>query len=268
MLLQVIRKVTNYLRAVNHQRLVRSCDTKLQKVLDEISQADLARLRQVDYVEELVRRVGLARDTRDIYGDDERFMNPISRGLWQIPKQLAECVVFLSHHQVQSFVEIGTFTGYTFAFMVGYLDRFNPGLKGLTLDINDCNPVRGLTAERYNTAFVIGTSKDVAGQSFDLCLIDGDHSFSAVAEDFSEVGCKAKMCLFHDINDLNVESASANEGGVPRFWRDLRDRQRGMEFHEFIKHTRGSRIMGIGLVMLSDKKSPGTPSSARREDAT
>jgi hypothetical protein len=100
--------------------------------------------------------------------------------------------------------------------------------------------------------FIIGTSQDFEGRSFDLCLIDGDHSFNAVNADFDKLGCRSNICAFHDINDANVASAPQNDGGVPRFWKHLKEKHSDMKFHEFISHTKGARIMGIGAALRNE----------------
>ena len=252
MLYRSIQKVRKELQAVHQRRQLRMCNRKLELVIDKMLQADLSQLCQVDYIENLIRRIGLVHDTRNIYGDDEQYMNPISRGLWQIPRQLAEFAVFLSQHRIQSFIEIGTFTGYTFTFLMGYLTRFNPGLKGITVDIYDCNPIKLVKSNSFDAQFVIGTSRDFVGRSFDLCLIDGDHSLSAVSADFDNIGCKSTICAFHDINDTIVSHYPGNEGGVPQFWENLKVQCQNREFHEFISHTRGKQVMGIGVAVRCD----------------
>jgi hypothetical protein len=249
MLRQTIKQIYNPILAIQQKRQMRMCDKKLKLVLDEMLQADIDLLRQVNYVEKLIQRVGLVRDPRDIYGDDNRFMNPIARGLWQIPRQLAEFAVFLSQHRIRSFIEVGTFTGYTFTFLMGYLDRFNPGLTGITLDIYDCKPVKLLGSDRFKAQFAIGTSLDFADCAFDLCLIDGDHSLAAVNADFKHIGCHANICAFHDINDKIVEFYPGNDGGVPQFWKQFKTQSPDREFQEFVYHTHGARVMGIGVAV-------------------
>jgi hypothetical protein len=57
------------------------CDKKLALVLDRIAAADLDDLRRLEFVEGLIQHIGLVKDKRQIYGDDETYMNPIPRGL-------------------------------------------------------------------------------------------------------------------------------------------------------------------------------------------
>jgi hypothetical protein len=253
----VIRELKNLARSGYHRiRTIRSriktrrCDKKLARVLDQIAAADLEELLKADFVETLIQQIGLRKDTRDIYGDDEAYMNPIERGLWQIPKQLAELAVFLAPERIESFLEIGTFTGHTFTFLMAYLSRFNPSLAGITLDVGDYDPVKYLCKDRFNTCFVIGRSQDFVTSRFDLCLIDGDHSYDVLSHDFHNVGKNSRICVFHDINDAIVEGWPGNDGGVPRFWQQLKTSCSDRDFSEYTYHSRGNRVMGFGVEKL------------------
>ena len=229
------------------------CDKKLALVLDRIAAADLDDLRRLEFVEGLIQHIGLVKDKRQIYGDDETYMNPIPRGLHQIPKQLAEFAIFLSQERVGSFLEIGTYTGHTFTFLMAYLSRFNQNLIGITLDIWDHNPVQQLWKGRFDARFVKERSQDFATRVFDFCFIDGDHSYDAVSADFANIGRNSKICAFHDVNDAIVESWPGNAGGVPRFWEQLKGSADDWKFSEFTYHSRDNRVMGIGVATHRDR---------------
>jgi hypothetical protein len=231
------------------QSLELICDDKLKRVLDKMSHINPTLLRKIDCVESLVQECGLVMATPEIYGDDQKHLNPLMRGLWQIPRQLAAFAVFLSNHKIESFLEVGTFTGGTFTFLMGYLTRFNPHLVGITIDPWNANPPTHLWNGRFRGRYVVASSRDFAAQSFDLCLIDGFHSFDAVTEDYLNVGRYSRICGFHDINDQLVEEWPNHNGGVVRFWRQLREEQKGREFHEFLFHSHGARVMGIGVIV-------------------
>jgi hypothetical protein len=243
----VIRK----LKASNPRNRLRTarCDNKLAFVLDRIAAAELDDLRRVNFVETLIQQIGLVNDKRNIYGDDEAYMNPIPRGLWQIPGQLAKFAVFLSWQKIESFLDIGTYTGHTFTFLMAYLARFNPNLSGITVDVCDYKPVQHLLKGRFNARFVIGRSQDFAARPFDLCFIDGDHCFDAVCADFDNVGRNSRICAFHDINDAIVKSWPGNDGGVPKFWQQFKTERCDWDFSEFTCHSRGIRVMGIGVAI-------------------
>ena len=157
-------------------------------------------------------------------------------------------LAFLSHREIRSVLELGTFTGYTFAVVMTYVSRFNPGAVGVTVDVADRRPPRALAAGRFNGRFARGTSADFTGQAFDLCIIDADHSYTAVRADYEAVGERARLCMFHDINDRLVEEWPGNDGGVPRFWRELKGRLPAGALHEFCDHSERRPVMGIGVV--------------------
>jgi len=90
-------------------------------------------------------------------------------------------------------LEVGTFTGYTFAVIMTHVSKFNPGAVGTTVDIADARPPRAVAAGRFKGTFVRGTSADFAGQTFDLCLIDADHSCTAVRADYDAAGARARL---------------------------------------------------------------------------
>jgi hypothetical protein len=228
----------------------RRCDKRLKQVMHKILKIDFDLLRHREVVEILAQQAGLVRDHDGVYGDDEIFANPITRGIWQIPGQLADFAIFLSGHKINSFIEIGAFTGGTFTFLMAYLTRFNDRLVGIAMDSADHFKIpQHLWARNFNAQFIIGTSTDFAGQSFDLCLIDANHSFNAVTADYANVGRHSRICAFHDINDASVEALPEHDGGVPRFWRQFKKTHPHLEFHEFLSHTKGSPVMGIGAVI-------------------
>ncbi|HUO62258.1 MAG TPA: hypothetical protein VMT97_01040, partial [Terriglobales bacterium] len=105
----------------------RRCDRRLAAALDGILAASPEELRDVDGLTRLVGAAGLARDPRGLYNVDEVYCNRIPRGLWQISRQFARFLVFLSRRDVGTVLEVGTFTGYTFAVVMTYASRFNPG---------------------------------------------------------------------------------------------------------------------------------------------
>jgi len=54
--------------------------------------------------------------------------------------------------------------------------------------------------------------------------------------------------MLHDINDRIVEEWPGNDGGVPRFWRELKGRLPAGSLHEFCWHSESRPVTGIGVV--------------------
>jgi hypothetical protein len=75
--------------------------------------------------------------------------------------------------------------------------------------------------EMLNLTFHIpATSDDFAGKAFDVVFIDGDHSYEWAKRDYDNLGRHARrLCAFHDIHG---QEYIPQNGGVFRFWRELR----------------------------------------------
>jgi hypothetical protein len=193
--------------------------TELRLFLEELPH--VASVEQLTHL--LCTRVGLYRDERPLYGEFARFQR--DRGLWQDPRQLASFLwvnknLFRSLG-IRSFLEVGTFHGYSFFVILAFLHaHVDERITGLTLDINDfldpaLRPFIGDMCRR-------GSSRDLVHDSprFDLVFIDAEHTLEAVTEDYLNVGVSAKACLFHDVNDKHCL-------GVGEFWRRMVARSRG-----------------------------------------
>lgn len=222
---------------------------KLLNVIHQIEVAPLEELREPARIAMLVRSAGLNFDLRGSYGSDNAFMNWESDGLWQNPVQLGRCLAELSKHRIETFVEIGTSKGWTSSFITAYLKRFNPGVRAVTVDpvpqFRLFEKVRTILPLEYAAG---KTSVDFQGKTFDLAFIDGDHSHAWMVKDYENVGRAAKIAMFHDINDDFVASKPGNDGGVRRFWQELRQSEsETADFHEFIDHSDKANVMGIGL---------------------
>jgi len=87
---------------------------------------------------------------------------------------------------------------------------------------------------------------------FDLCLIDGDHSFEGVLSDFSLIRDSTKINVFHDITSKACP-------GTTNFWQLLKvfygpDKHSIYEFTDQYEDTidRGP-FLGIGVVVHNDR---------------
>ncbi len=221
---------------------------KLNAVVRMLNTSKSDDLRDVAYVAQLICRAGVVFDERALYGVDNRFMTSGPFGLWQIPTQLARCLVELSRYEIGSFIEIGTWLGWTVTFVSAYLRRFNPWLAATTVDVGDCRAFfrNLLIPMRVHQ----GTSEDFRGQRFNLVFIDGDHSYRGCAADYDNLGRHADICMFHDVNDRFVAEYIPNEGGVPRFWVEVKAAVSPADrVFEYLDHSESDRIMGIGLIV-------------------
>jgi hypothetical protein len=96
------------------------------------------------------------------------------------------------------------------------------------------------------------------GRTADLLFIDGDHTYEGVRADFetySQLVSPNGLIGLHDIVPEDPDQFPGIRvcaGGVPRYWNELRERFA----HDEIVDDWGQGAFGIGLVRVSDGKSP------------
>ncbi len=82
-------------------------------------------------------------------------------------------------------------------------------------------------------------------KELDFLFIDGDHNYDGAKNDFEMYGSLVKrggLVAFHDI----VPGLREKVGGVPQFWKEIKDRYGGQEIVE----NWGQSWGGIGLLRL------------------
>jgi hypothetical protein len=206
----------------------------LDRSLARVAKLTLAQAQDRRFLEGLIRTTGLHDFNYGIYvgARDLAHVFPIAAkgqaGLYQIPAQLACALHALLPFNIRTFLEVGTNTGWTAAFIHTYLARV-AALRGetfrrsVTMDVNPvwnscARNVAGLDALIWNV-----TSAAVArdrlglgeGEKIDLCLIDGDHSHGGVWHDTAALVSVCRYLMYHDINDGNTP-------GVVAVWEDLK----------------------------------------------
>lgn len=160
-------------------------------------------------------------------------------GVWQFPDEMADLLLFLKDKNIKSFLNIGTYNGLTFNFMADYLNLFNE-VNCISID-----PILFKINRNPNYNYLRKTSYDIVGSEFDFVFIDGDHSYRWTKADFENVGKYARYCAFHDIKDKMVRETPGYEGGVGRFWDEIKE---NFCYTEFNCEKKTHEIMGIGLV--------------------
>ena len=219
-------------------------DGKLHEALRVLERSPLAKLQDPSFIADTIRIAGLVFDARRPYGTDNAWMNRDHRGLWQIPLQLGRCLAEISRYNVRSAIEIGTWSGWTTAFLATFLACVNGRVSVTSVDRAFSHATRMPRVVRLYT----GTSADFADNSYDLAVIDGNHSYDWCCADYDAVGRRAAICMFHDINDKFVRRVHSLDGGAPRFWREMKlNAEPGDQLLEFLDHSERDQIMGIGL---------------------
>ena len=85
----------------------------------------------------------------------------------------------------------------------------------------------------------------LGGREVDFLMIDGDHTYAGVRSDFESFVPLVRpggLVALHDI----VPGPQANVGGVPEFWREIRD---GFEHRELVESWEQGGY-GIGVIRL------------------
>lgn len=133
------------------------------------------------------------------------------------------------------------------------LRRYAPSVQ--TIGVIDGDSSHPLTRRRLE--------RKLRGRELDLLLIDGDHRWAGVRQDFLTYRHLVRdggLIAFHDICEVTDAGGPAWAGDVPAFWRLLRPLYPG---HEFIE-TPGQQGFGIG-VLRYDSSVPVEPVLAATE---
>lgn len=83
---------------------------------------------------------------------------------------------------------------------------------------------------------------------FDVCFIDGDHSYEGVKQDWENYGPMAKVVAFHDIADVVVPEKD-DDLGCRRFWKDLKAEGK-YRIEEYLSPE--PPVFGIGVVFRDE----------------
>lgn len=109
-----------------------------------------------------------------------------------------------------------------------------------------------LKRDSHLLATVFEVERLLEGRGLDFLLIDGDHDYEGVAADFELYAPLVRpggLIAFHDIVPLREGDERHTVGGVPRFWRELKERHASA--HEIVNNPAQSAF-GIGIIRKGD----------------
>jgi hypothetical protein len=159
-------------------------------------------------LEEFLPRLGIADDLPELI--PPRLQWALGKGLriWQYPCQFAPYLLHVARRPVGSYLEIGVHHGGSFIATVEYLrNQGHPVERALAADTHSSGVVARYVRTRPFAEQVTLDSASVEfralarSQTWDLALIDGDHSFTGCLSDFETVHDYAETIAFHDIVD-------------------------------------------------------------------
>ena len=208
-------------------------------------------LKKVEYLEKLIPQLGL---NKEVLNEQPEIVKTNGGGLliWQYPNQFSKYLSLLHNQKISSYLEIGCRWGGTFILTNEYLKRFSKIDKSLAIDIID-SPVKKYCLENEETEFWKADSKSssfkkfMEHNKFDLVLIDGDHSYEGVKNDYECTKNSAKILVFHDIINKAAD-------GVVKFWNELKN-NKDYDFFEFkdqyeeVVQKTGNTYLGIGVAI-------------------
>lgn len=189
------------------------------------------------------------------------FDNPIP--FWQIKMEICSFISLIKDRNAVNILEIGTAGGGSL-FMLsqvcssdaviisidlpygkfggGYPEERIPIYKALARSKQKIELIR---EDSHSIETFRKVSQIIDNQKLDLIFIDGDHSYEGVKGDFelySKLLDKNGIIAFHDIVNGTIE----NVGGVPKFWIEIKDKYKHIEFVE--NWNQGG--FGIGVLFL------------------
>lgn len=229
--------------------LERADFARVVAAIQRIGAAATEDLHSLDWLVETIRSVGLVPipEAALTYEGEEEHLNASQQGVIQLPQEFARWLQLAAAHRPARYLEIGTFNGATACLAAAYLARFHPDFQAVTIDLWPGfvfhREVRELIPLRYEAG---RTSFDLRGEQFDAVFIDGDHSFDWAWADYDNVGRRAPVCAFHDVN--NAPCRELPMGGVCGAWELVKREERGpgVEFTEFFAHP-SRELLGIGV---------------------
>ena len=182
---------------------------------------------------------------------------------YQVRSEIASLLRMANQIHPRYVLEIGTASGGTLFLFTGIA---NPDATLISVDLPDGKfggkrpesmaqlfksfgkegqTIQLLRADSHDIGTLSKVKDLLAGNTLDLLFIDGDHSYEGVRRDFemySSIVRKGGLVAFHDI----CEGPTENVGGVPLFWREVKQKGNAVELIENPKQDG----YGIGILVI------------------
>ena len=221
---------------------------RLREGLAALRSASLTELQNPHFVANIIRGIGLQRPVPHYgpdYGEEKRFINSAS-GIYLHPMELAEALVYLSDQSIGSYAELGSDGGWTFAFIVAYLHRFQPLSRAFAvnthLGFGDIYRLR----EHYPVKFLRGTPTLLREVPFDLVTLNCRSSLPVIQGDYGCVGKHADHCLFYNVDNKTLD-AEFQGASMLKWWSEIKNHST-KQVVDFIERSKEGAGMGIGIL--------------------
>ena len=195
----------------------------------------------------VICRAGLYSDGREVYGAFNQYMGrKEDPGVWQHPYELASFMHLCLRLGVESIVEVGSFFGFTSVLLSEFLFTYGSLKRYTTVDLHD-RIGEAIEHKLFGKLqYLPNADSSHIRDEYDLCLIDGDHTYDAARTDYYRLVDRCKYAAFHDIRDhfCAVEDVT-KKGGVPTLWKQLKKTRPAVE----IIRTDSEPYMGIGVLL-------------------
>ena len=176
--------------------------------------------------------------------------------LLQSIDEFTRFLLFLNSHKINRYLEIGLYHGGTLFTIDSYLRVINKNYEGcIGYDIKiQIDNYKEYTNKFSNCQIIELDSKKLELEGgYDLCLIDGDHSYEGCKNDYLKVRNNCRYIVFHDI--LN----KAKRKKVPEFWEEIK---KTGKYYEFIDNK---YKIGIGILENNVLKSKISVDSEKKK---
>lgn len=231
-------------------------DGDVAQAVATLREASLYNLRDAGWLEnELLPHLGL---NNEMLHEFPTVLYPwCGHGLrsWQYPSQFSRYLLHLSGLGISNYAEIGCRHGGTFIITVEYLKRFGNLAQAAAIDIVR-SPIIEAYARFQAFDYLVASSRSpevlryLTQHTWDLVLIDGDHSMEGCLHDYCSVRNAARRIALHDI-------ASDVCGGVVQVWKFIegivpaRRLFTQLQQYDDVQTRTGRNYLGIGVVDFS-----------------
>ena len=223
---------------------------RIRYTVQSVLAASETELTSRAFLLEAVRGIGIPFNIWDGYSAYHGYGNSSDLGMIQVPMEYVDLLLLLRHRKIRTFCEIGVDFGGFSVLTAAYLKRMCGLEEYHCVDVRPRFVDRGFYESVLPLVFhVPATSNDLCGRAFDAVFCDGDHSYWWTKRDFLNLGRYAGIFCLHDIKAHEYDH---QEGGVTRFWAELKESFRGQCSILEISHS-GPDWMGIGVAFMNER---------------